>query len=63
LYKTDSLSKGYIIIDGTLTSPRFYKGSFEVDVVNVNNPQDRIKITNGHFYLGNGSKALYTFTP
>jgi hypothetical protein len=57
-YHSDSLSKGYIIMSGSIYTT-WKSARFEIDVVNNNNPQDRIKITEGRFYLGDYLKDLY----
>ena len=57
-YHTDSLSQGYIIMSGSINTT-WKSARFEIDMVNNNNPQDRIRITEGRFYLGDYLKDLY----
>jgi hypothetical protein len=57
-YSTDSLSKGWLIIKRDSVN-KCYFGTFEADLGNEKNIKDRIKVTNGRFYLG-GTHDYYT---
>jgi len=58
-YNSDSLSIGFIIINGDLNTT-WKSAKFEVDVANEHNSTDRIRITNGRFYLADSLNDLYT---